>query len=63
MPETPTLFLKTSNAIGDPYPAPTVLPRAFVKDNAADFEAEVAIVIGKKVKDVSEDEALDYVLG
>ncbi|WWD15614.1 hypothetical protein CI109_100036 [Kwoniella shandongensis] len=63
VPSVPTVFTKTSNTLGDPYPAPTVIPKAFVADNAADYEAEVAIVIGKKVKDVSEEEALDYVLG
>ncbi|KAK8870093.1 hypothetical protein IAR55_000663 [Kwoniella newhampshirensis] len=63
IPQTPTLFMKPSTSIGDPFPAPTTLPKAFLEDNAADYEAEVAVVIGKKCKNVSEEEALDYVLG
>jgi 2-keto-4-pentenoate hydratase/2-oxohepta-3-ene-1,7-dioic acid hydratase in catechol pathway len=62
-PTLPTLFLKPATALGDPYPAPTILPRAFLQDNAADYEAELAVVIGKDCKDVSEDQAMDYVLG
>ncbi|WVW85185.1 hypothetical protein I302_107223 [Kwoniella bestiolae CBS 10118] len=63
IPTTPTLFMKPSTALGDPFPAPSVIPRAYVADDAADYEAEVAIVIGKQAKNVSEDEALDYLLG
>ncbi|WRT64442.1 uncharacterized protein IL334_001374 [Kwoniella shivajii] len=63
MPDIPTLFMKPSTALADPYPAPTIIPKAFVSDNAADFESEVAIVIGKEAKDVTEEEALDYLYG
>ena len=34
-----------------------------VDSNCADYESELAIVIGKPAKDVSEENALDYVLG
>ncbi|WWC63708.1 uncharacterized protein I303_106313 [Kwoniella dejecticola CBS 10117] len=63
IPTTPTVFMKPSTSLADPFPAPTVLPKAFLKDDAADYEAEVAIVIGKDAKNVSEGEALDYLLG
>ncbi|WWC71203.1 uncharacterized protein I206_105156 [Kwoniella pini CBS 10737] len=63
IPTTPTLFMKPATALADPYPSPTVLPKALVKDNAADYEAEVAIVIGKDAKNVSEEEALEHLLG
>ncbi|WVQ95296.1 hypothetical protein IAU59_002391 [Kwoniella sp. CBS 9459] len=63
IPETPTVFMKPSTALADPFPAPTILPKAFLKDDAADYEAELAVVIGKDAKNVAEDEALDYVLG
>ncbi|KAI9637756.1 putative mitochondrion protein [Dioszegia hungarica] len=62
-PPLPTLFLKPSTALGDPYPAPTILPKAFEQDNAADYEAELVVVIGKDCKNVGEEEAMDYVLG
>lgn len=34
-----------------------------VEEHLPDWEVELAIVIGKAAKDVSEAEALDYVLG
>jgi 2-keto-4-pentenoate hydratase/2-oxohepta-3-ene-1,7-dioic acid hydratase in catechol pathway len=62
-PDVPSVFYKPANALGDPYPAPTILPKAFLGDDAADYESEVALVIGKTAKNVSEDEAMDYLLG
>ena len=59
VPEVPVLFSKFENALaatGEPVP----LPQHVVQ---YDYEAELAVVIGKKAKYVSEDEALDYVLG
>ncbi|ORY73631.1 putative mitochondrion protein [Leucosporidium creatinivorum] len=63
LPEVPVLFMKPSTALADPFPAPTILPKAFLKDNSADYESELAIVIGKDAKNVSEADALDYLLG
>ncbi|KAH8088613.1 putative mitochondrion protein [Filobasidium floriforme] len=72
IPIVPTLFMKPATALADPYPAPTVIPKAFVGDQAADYEAEFVIVIGhhhhdpsnrKVCKDVSEENAMDYVAG
>ncbi|KZO93662.1 putative mitochondrion protein [Calocera viscosa TUFC12733] len=63
IPKVPVLFLKPATALAGPYPEPTVIPKSFVQDNAADYEAELAVVIGKKAKNVSEAEALDHVLG
>ncbi|KAJ5266594.1 hypothetical protein N7478_009402 [Penicillium angulare] len=63
IPEVPTLFMKPSTALGNPWPAPTVLPKITQQDNTGDYESEMVIVIGRDAKDVSESEALDYVLG
>ncbi|KAK4332245.1 putative Mitochondrion protein [Rhodotorula toruloides] len=63
IPTVPVLFMKPSTALADPHPAPTLIPKAFIKDDAADYESEVAVVIGKACKNVSEEEAMDYVLG
>jgi 2-keto-4-pentenoate hydratase/2-oxohepta-3-ene-1,7-dioic acid hydratase in catechol pathway len=62
-PKIPTVFLKPSTSLADPYPAPTIIPKFTLKDDSCDFESELVIVIGKKAKDVSEADALDYVLG
>ena len=63
MPDVRSLFYKPSTSLGDPYPAPTVIPKSLVKDDAADYESEVAVIIGKNCKNVSQDEAMDHVLG
>lgn len=58
-PSTPILFSKFNNSIagpGDEVPLPA---------NALeyDYEAELVVVMGRTARDVSEDEALDYVFG
>ena len=63
IPEFPTLFLKPSTSLSDPWPAPTVLPKVTQVDNTGDYESEMVIVIGRDAKDVSEENAMDYVLG
>jgi 2-keto-4-pentenoate hydratase/2-oxohepta-3-ene-1,7-dioic acid hydratase in catechol pathway len=63
LPSLPTLFMKPSTALGDPWPAPTVLPKLTQQDDCGDYESELAVVIGKPAKNVSEAEAMDYVLG
>jgi hypothetical protein len=63
IPDVPTLFMKPSTSLADPFPAPTVLPKITQQDSTGDYESELVIVIGKDAKDVPESEALDYVLG
>ena len=60
IPEHPVLFLKSLNALqnpGDPIVLPAVAPKE------VDYEAELAVILRKSAKNVSEFEALDYVLG
>ena len=61
IPKFPVLFAKNPAAIqnpGDPVEIPTKLASTQV-----DWEVELAIVIGKRCKNVSPENALDYVLG
>jgi len=58
-PETPTVFAKYRNALAAPD-SEVKLPDYSSK---VDYEAEVAFVIGKRAKDVSEADALDHVAG
>jgi len=60
IPRTPTLFSKTPNSIQNPYD-PIVIPRS--ARNEVDYEGELAIVIGKKAKDIQPNEAMDHILG
>ncbi|GKT74919.1 fumarylacetoacetate hydrolase [Colletotrichum tofieldiae] len=55
--------LNPSTALGDPWPAPTVLPLLTQADDCGDYESELAVVLGKTAKNVSEADAMDYVLG
>jgi acylpyruvate hydrolase len=58
-PEAPLLFNKLPNSL-NAHNAPIALPPISVK---VDYEAELAVVIGRRAKRVSEAEALDYVFG
>ena len=61
IPETPILFIKNPGALQNPN-APILLPR-HLRSDEVDYEGELAIVIGKKCKNVSREQALSYVLG
>jgi 2-keto-4-pentenoate hydratase/2-oxohepta-3-ene-1,7-dioic acid hydratase in catechol pathway len=59
-PDLPVLFIKTTNALigpGDPILLPSAGP------DCVDYEAELAVVIGRRAKNIPPGEALDYVLG
>ncbi len=61
IPQHPVLFMKNPAAIqnpNDPIQIPTHLASTQV-----DYEAELAIVIGKRAKNVRKEDALNYVLG
>lgn len=59
IPEYPILFNKFANTLNG-HGRDVPLPRTSSK---VDYEAELAIVIGRTAKYVSEEEALDYVFG
>ena len=61
LPEHPTLFFKPATCLGAPN-APLVIPHQ-ATDGQADYEAELAIVIGRAARNVAVADALDYVLG
>ena len=58
----PILFFKNTASLNDPG-APIRIPKCQMEGPEVDYEGELAVVIGKPAKDVSEAEALDYVLG
>ena len=58
-PATPTLFAKYRNALAAPG-SQVSLPAYSSK---VDYEAEVAFVIGRRAKEVSEADAIDHVAG
>ncbi|MGE7906563.1 fumarylacetoacetate hydrolase family protein [Peribacillus sp. NPDC094092] len=58
-PESPVIFSKYANAITGHHDA-IEIP---INSTAVDFEAELAFVIGREAKHVSEEEANDYIFG
>ena len=59
-PEQPTLFLKATTSIVG-YEWPIVLPAA--GPDHVDYEAELAVIIGRKAKNIKPTEAMDYIMG
>jgi 2-keto-4-pentenoate hydratase/2-oxohepta-3-ene-1,7-dioic acid hydratase in catechol pathway len=59
IPTAPVIFAKFSSSIHGPE-APVVIPG---DDPQVDYEAELAVVIGRTAKGVTESEAMDYVAG
>ena len=59
IPTMPLIFLKPSTAAIGPD-GKIILPRGWKR---IDYEGELGVVIGKKAKDVPEEEAKEYVLG
>lgn len=62
LPKAPILFSKPRSALADPYPAVINIPKC-AQDGTSDYEAELCAVIGKTGRDISEEDALDYVAG
>jgi 2-keto-4-pentenoate hydratase/2-oxohepta-3-ene-1,7-dioic acid hydratase in catechol pathway len=59
-PDLPVLFIKTTTSLigsGDAILLPLAGP------DQVDYEAELAVIIGRRAKNVSPEHALDYVLG
>lgn len=62
IPEHPVVFMKPTTAVCGPGD-PIRLPRACEHGPEVDYEAELAVVIGRTARDVPAERALDYVLG
>lgn len=59
-PEYPTVFTKATTSVIGPYDDIPYDPNVSTK---LDWECELAVVIGKKGKNIGREEALDYVFG
>ncbi len=66
VPEEPVLFAKTPNVLigpGEAIVLPALLDRYRFGEPRTDYEGELALIIRDRIKDVSEEEAMDHVLG
>lgn len=61
LPTYPSVFFKPASCLNAPN-APLLIPHQ-ATDQQADYEAELAVVIGRECKNVSKAEAMQYVLG
>ncbi len=61
IPQHPVVFMKLPNAVQHPG-EPILLPR-HLRSDKVDYECELAVVIGKKAKNVAREDALAHVLG
>jgi len=61
LPDSPMLFIKSTNTLHHPE-SDIVLPGEF-GGRAVDYEGELAVIIGRTCRNVSREDALDYVLG
>ena len=59
IPEVPSLFAKYRNSLTGPT-SPIILPSM---SKEIDYEAELAVVIGKRCKNINRVQSLDYVAG
>ncbi|REG88739.1 fumarylacetoacetate hydrolase family protein [Algoriphagus antarcticus] len=59
VPEVPIIFMKATSSLCGPFD-PILIPKNSVK---TDWEVELAVVIGKRAKYVSKENAMEYVAG
>ncbi len=62
LPENPVIFMKPTSTLCNPGDD-ILLPACSRHGPEVDYEAELAVVIGRSARNVSEEEALQYVLG
>ncbi len=59
-PKEPVMFVKPRTALAGPG---ELLVSTSAQNDQLDFETELALVIGRDGRDISEKDAMDYVLG
>src|SRR5664279_6068100 len=60
LPEHPVFFTKGTNAVNGPYDPIPYDPRV---STAIDWEVELAVIVGQRGKNLSEEEAMRHVFG
>lgn len=61
-PKYPVLFYKPRTALTGPFD-PIPVPAPALEAEGLDYECELVVVIGKEARDISETDALGYVMG
>lgn len=60
MPDNPVFFSKGTHTMNGPF---DTIPYDAANSDTTDWEAELAVVIGKQGRNIAEDRAMDYVFG
>lgn len=60
VPSRPVLFIKATSSVAG-QDGPVILPAA--GPDCVDYEAELAVIIGRQAKNINPQEAMDYVFG
>ena len=60
LPENPVFFTKAVNTMNGPFDP---IPYDATNSTATDWEAELALVIGRRGRNIPEDKAMEYVFG
>lgn len=61
LPTVPSIFMKPQKAIANPNS--TIIIPACAQNDEVDYEVELAVVLSKYTKNVTEKEAMGHVLG
>lgn len=61
IPQHPVVFMKLPNVVQ--HPSDPILLPTHLKSDKVDYECELAVIIGKKARNVSKADALKHVLG
>ncbi|HEU4376557.1 MAG TPA: fumarylacetoacetate hydrolase family protein [Telluria sp.] len=60
LPDHPVFFTKGTHTMNGPF---DTIPQDLSNSNSTDWEAELAVVIGQRGRNISEERAMDYVFG
>ena len=61
-PQIPVVFMKPTTAVANPGD-PVQLPDCCTEGPEVDFEAELAVIIGRAVRDIPASRAMDHIFG
>ena len=60
LPDHPVFFTKGTHTMNGPF---DTIPQDLSNSNSTDWEAELAVIIGQRGRNISEERAMDYVFG
>jgi 2-keto-4-pentenoate hydratase/2-oxohepta-3-ene-1,7-dioic acid hydratase in catechol pathway len=62
IPDSPVVFMKSTSSVQNPFD-PIVASQKLLSQGQIDYEAELAVVIGKPCRDITPNEAPNFIMG